>query len=181
MDRRKFGRNILLGALGLTAVPAMAQFDGQYSGGPRPRPGMMPMGPGEQRYANDTLAIGGVSLRSSQAAQGRVRAPRLAEFAEFETVEQRTVVDIMREMGFTPPPPAPMDQRMLDRLMSARGPDFERQYAMLQMDGHRRLLAIQERYIQEGRDPHTRHLAMLSRATIREHLRLLDDIQRMMA
>ncbi len=180
MDRRKFGRNILLGALGLTAAPALAQYPPQY-GGSRPRPGMMPMGPGEQRYANDTLAIGGVSLRSSQAAQGRVRAPRVAEFADFEVAEQQTIAQIMGDMGFTPPPPAPNDQRMLDRLMSARGPDFERQYVMLQMDGHRRLLGIQERYISEGRDPNARHIAMLARGQIREHLRLLDDIQRMMA
>lgn len=176
MDRRNFARNILFGALGLTAAPALAQYDGQ-----RPRPGMMPLGPGEQRYAMDTLAIGSVALRSSQMAQGRARAPRVAEFANFEITEQTTVAQIMAEMGLTPPPPAPMDQRMLDRLSAARGPDFEREYVMGQMDGHRRLLAIQERYIAEGRDPHARHLAMLSRATIREHMQLLQDIQQRMA
>ena len=181
MDRRNFARNVLLGALGLSAAPALAQYGGPNGGPPRPRPGMMPMGPGEQRYASDTLAIGGVALRSSQMAQGRVRAPRVAEFADFEVAEQTTIAQIMAEMGFTPPPPAPMDQRMLDRLNAARGPDFERQYVTGQMDGHRRLLAIQERYISEGRDPNARHIAMLARGQIREHLRLLDDIQRMMA
>lgn len=187
MDRRIFGRNLVFGALGLTAAPALAQYDPQ--GGPRdpqyggrpPRPGMGPMGPGEQRYAEATLAVGGVSLRSSQLAQGRVRAPRVAEFADFEVAEQTTVAQVLGEMGFTPPPPAPMDQQMLDRLSSARGPDFERQYVMAQMDGHRRLLAIQERYIQEGRDPGARHVAMLARGQIKEHLKLLADIQQMRA
>ena len=180
MDRRIFGRNLVLGVVGLAAAPVLAQYDGPGRG-PRPGPGMGPMGPGEARYASDTLAIGGVALRSSQIAQGRVRAPRVAEFADFEAAEQTTIAQIMSEMGFTPPPPSPDDRRTLDRLNAARGPDFERQYVTLQTDGHRRLLQIQERYIAEGRDPNARHIAMLARGQIKEHLKLLDDIGRMMA
>lgn len=179
MDRRNFARNILVGALGATAAPVLAQYEPGYDRS-RPRPGMMPLDPGEQRYAADTLAIGGVSLRASQMAQGRARAPRVAEFAEFEVAEQTTVSQILTEMGASPPPPAPIDQRMLDRLSAARGPDFETQYVMGQMDGHRRLLAVQERYIAEGRDPHARHIAMLARGQIKEHMRLLQDIQQRM-
>lgn len=62
-------------------------------------------------------------------------------------------------------------------LARARGDGFDRMYIMGQMDGHRRLLGVQERYLSEGRDPHQRHIAMLARGRIREHLANLDRLQ----
>ena len=47
----------------------------------------------------------------------------------------------------------------------------------LQVEGHSQLLAVQERYLAYGRVPSIRHIAMLARGQIREHLRLLSDIQ----
>jgi predicted outer membrane protein len=172
MDRRTFATTMMMGAVGLTAAPVLAQ-----SGA---RMGAMPMGPAEQRHAMDTLMVGAVALESSRLAQSRARNPMVQEFARFETEEQTTVAQIINEMtGMAPPPPAPNDRRAMERLMAARGAAFDREYIMAQMDGHRRLLAIQERYISEGRNPHNRHIALLARGRIQEHLRDLDKLQRM--
>lgn len=162
MDRRTFARTMVMGAVGLGAAPAMAQSM---------RPGMMPMGPAERRHVVDTLGIGAVSLLTSRLALSRARRPLVRRFADFEAEESTTVAQILGEVsGMAPPPPNPVDQRLIDRLQAARGPAFEREYLVGQLAGHQRLLRVQERYLSEGRDPHHRHIAMLARGRIREHI-----------
>lgn len=170
MDRRTFGTTMLLGSLGLAAAPAAAQ--GVMQGH------SMAMGPAEQRHAADTLMVGNVALMTSRLAQSRAQRPQVRQFANFEIEEQETVARIINEMApMSPPPPSPTDQRMMDRLQRARGAAFDRDYLMGQLDGHRRLLQVQERYLSEGRSMHHRHIAMLARGRIREHI---EDVERMM-
>ena len=68
MDRRTFATTMMMGAVGLTAAPVLAQ------GGQR-MAHAMPMGPAEQRHAMDTLMVGSVALESSRLAQSRARNP----------------------------------------------------------------------------------------------------------
>ena len=132
----------------------------------------------EQRHAMETLRVGSLALMTSQLAQTRAGTFRVTEFAGFEVNEQTTIAHIIQSAtGMVPPPPDPEAQAMMDRLQRASGRDFEAQYITMQIDGHRRLLAIQERYLASGRLPDFRHVAMLARVSIQEHLRLLSDIQ----
>ena len=175
MDRRAFGTSMLMGAFGAAAAPALAQ-----RGYPAPMDrGMMPMGSAEQRHAVETLAVGSVALQTSQMAQGRAARPLVRQFADFEVEEQTTIAQIINEMtgGLPPPPPSPYDARMMADLQRMRGEGFDRMYLLGQMDGHRRLLGIQERYLREGRNPDQRHVAMLARGRIREHLADLERLQ----
>ena len=169
MDRRAFGTTLLMGGLGLAAAPAMGQ-------GRRMREqmgmGMMPMGPAERRHHMDTLMVGSVALETSRMAQSRAANPMVRQFADFEVEEQTTISEILNEMmRMPPPPPSPTDRRMMQSLASMRGADFDRMYLTGQLDGHRRLLQIQETYLSQGRMPHHRHIAMLARGRILEHIR----------
>jgi predicted outer membrane protein len=167
MNRREAGRALLVGAFAM-GMPA-AGFAQAMAG---------PMGEAERRHAMDTLRVGSVALRSSQLAQSRARMPRAREFANFEVMEQTTIADIIREMsGMTPPPPDRRAMAMMANLERARGRAFDMAYVMAQIDGHQELLQIQERYLSEGRNMHHRHIAMLARGQIKEHLRLLSDIR----
>lgn len=180
MDRRAFGSSFLIGALGVAASPALSQAY-PPPGGPRGPggPGEMPMGPVERRHAAETLMVGAVALQTSRVAQTRAALPAVRQFAEFEAEEQTTVAQIINEMtgGLPPPPPSPTDARMVADLQRLRGDRFDRMYIVGQIDGHRRLLSIQERYLQEGRNPHHRHIAMLASGRIREHLADLQKLQ----
>ena len=172
MDRRSFGTTLLMGAVGAAAAPALAQY--------RPgRPDMMPMGPAEQRHAMDTLAIGAVALETSRLARDRALRPAVRQFAQFEAEEQTAVAEIVREMmgNVAPPPPNRRDARMIADLGRLRGAAFDRMYIMGQVDGHRRLLDVQERYLNDGRNLHHRHIAILARGRIREHLADLERLQ----
>lgn len=175
MDRRAFGTTLLIGGLGLAAAaPAAAQ--GRRMG--QPMPGMMPMGPLEQRHVRDTLMVGSVALQTSRLAQSRAQNPQIRRFADFEVEEQTTVSEILNEMmRMPPPPPAPADRRMMEDLQRQQGAGFERMYLMGQLDGHRRLLAIQDTYLSTGRNMHNRHIAMLARGRIREHI---SDVEMLM-
>jgi predicted outer membrane protein len=165
---------MLAGALGLGAAPALAQ-----PGYRRMPMGDMSMGPAEERHARDTLMIGAVALETSRIALSRASRPLVRQFAEFEVEENSTLAQILGELtGMTPPPPAPADRRLIERLQRARAPQLDREYLLGQIDGHRRALEVQERYSSNGRNRHHRHIAMLARGRIREHLRELDIIQR---
>jgi putative membrane protein len=167
MNRREAGRNLLVGALALGA-PTTAFAQAMAA----------PMGPAEQRHATDTLRVGSLALKSSQVAQGKARAPRVKEFADFEVAEQTTIAQIINETtGMAPPPPDAKATAVMAKLNGASGKAFETAYVQAQTDGHQELLQIQERYLSEGRDPHMRHVAMLARGQIKEHLKLLEDIR----
>lgn len=170
MDRRTFGASFVAGMAGLVAAPAVAQRRmGQMN---------MAMGPAEQRHARDTLAIGNVALLTSQLAQSRGGHPLVRQFAQFEIEENTTVAQIIRELtGLTPPPPVGADRRMIDQLRNQRGADFDRMYITAQIDGHRRLREVQDRYLGQGRNTHHRHIAMLARGRILEHIRELELIR----
>ena len=173
MDRRAFGTTLLMGGLGLAAAPAMGQ-------GRRMREamGMMPMGPAERRHHMDTLMVGSVALETSRTALSRAANPMVRQFAEFEVEEQTGISQILNEMmPAPPPPPSPADRRMMQSLASMRGAEFDRMYLTGQLDGHRRLLAIQETYLSQGRMPHHRHIAMLARGRILEHIRDVQTLQ----
>lgn len=174
MNRRMFGSSLLMGSLGLAAAPAMGQ-------GRRPGPmgGMGPMGPLERRHHMETLQVGAVALETSRLAQSRAENPQVRRFADFEVEEQTTVSEILNEMmRMPPPPPSPADRRMMQQLQSLRGREFDRMYLTGQLDGHRRLLQIQETYLAQGRVPDHRHIAMLARGRIREHISDVETLQR---
>ena len=172
MDRRTFGATLFAGAVGLVATPVLAQG--------RRMQGMGPMGPAERRHAVDTLGIGGVSLQTSRLALSRANRPMVRQFAQFEADEATSVAQIVTEIsGLTPPPPTPADRALINRLSAARGPAFDRDYIVGQIDGHQRLLRVQDRYLAEGRNMHNRHIATLARGRILEHIRDLENLQRM--
>lgn len=166
MNRREAGRNLLLGALAI-GVPGQALAQA-----------MAQMGDAERMHATDTLRVGSLALQTSQIAQTKAQKPKVKEFAGFEVTEQTTIAQIINETsGLTPPAPDAEARAVMERLQAARGGAFDTAYIAAQIDGHQKLLAIQERYLSTGRNPHMRHVAMLARGQIKEHLQLLNDMR----
>jgi len=168
MNRRELGGALLLGAVATAGagLPAVAWAQGA-------------MGEAERQHAMETLRNGGLALRTSQMALQKGRSDAVKEFAGFEVTEQTTIAQIIKESkNMTPPPPGAMEQEVMARLEQASGRSFDRAYIAAQIDGHRKLLQIQETYLQNGQDMPTRHVAMLARGQIMEHLTLLGKMRR---
>jgi putative membrane protein len=69
---------------------------------------------------------------------------------------------------------------MMQSLQQAKaGADFDRMYIQGQIQGHQELLQIQERYLQaNSRNREHVNVAKLARGHIKEHLAMLQDIQK---
>ena len=143
------------------------------------------MGQAEQQYMQKTLQAGTVALETSRVAQQKATDPNVKQFSRFETEEQTTIAEILRSMAdpgataSTGQPAIPADKaQMVQQLQQMQGgAEFDRMYVQGQIQGHQELLAIQEQYLQGGRNLHATHIAKLAAGRIREHIEELQGIQ----
>jgi putative membrane protein len=186
MNRRTL---VIAGAASLAATfpavgPAIAQ-----SRGPAPGAADQP-GAAEQKHMQDTMRVGSLSLITSRLAVQKAQNAQLKQFAQFEVAEQETIAEVLKSMqganittGQGAAPNAELQGHLddkgkatLQKLQSASGDAFDREYWQGQKDGHQELLQIQETYIRSGRQREAVNVAKLARGQIKEHLTLLDNI-----
>ena len=137
------------------------------------------MGSAEKEHAEQTLAAGTVALETSKAAESKVSAPWLKKFTTYEIAEQTTIAEILKSMGAVPPKLSEKQSAMIAKSKEgATGPDFDRSYLMDQIEGHNELLKIQDTYIAKGKDAGSVGLAKLARTQIKEHIDILQTIQK---
>jgi putative membrane protein len=137
------------------------------------------MGEAEKEHASQTLAVGAVALETSKIAQEKAEQAWVKKFAQYEVAEQTTIGEIVTSMGA---PPAKMTDKQTGMIAKAKeakaGAAFDRGYVLDQIEGHNELLKIQEAYISKGKDEAAVNLAKLARAQIKEHIDLLQTIQK---
>jgi len=149
------------------------------------------MGAPEQKHAMDTLAVGSMSLLASRVALNKARDEDVKEFAEFEVAEQETIADVLKSMKdgtvsgkVTAPSDTDVRQQLseednatLQKMEKMEGKEFDRAYIRAQIEGHQKLLRIQDEYLAIGNEPGHINVAKLARGQIKEHLQLLADAQ----
>jgi len=153
----------------------------------------------DRRYVQQTLAVGTVALQASNFALTKAQNPRVKMFAGFEVAEQNTLSDVLhsfaepattasttqgaKQAAATAPELPQKDAAAMERMSRAQpGAAFDKDYVAMQLEGHRELLGIQERYLQSN--PGNReamNVAKLARGQIKEHLALLEDMQKELA
>jgi len=160
------------------------------------------------QYIQQVMAAGTLALQASTFARDKAQNPKVKQFAAFEEAEQNTIVDVLHSLSDPSTtsstnqqaaqataqgaPRNPSQAAATAPVMSGQasgameemsktgaGAAFDRAYVELQIRGHQELLAIQERYLasNSGHRP-TMTVARLARGQIREHLALLQDIQK---
>lgn len=165
------------------------------------------MSQADMQHMQQTMQLGMVALETSRIAQEKTQNPDLKQFAEFEVQEQTTLSEVLRSMMEPAATAAtgaasgqtqsgqtsgtmqagamqmdPQTREMVQRLQNTQsGEAFDRQYLQGQIEGHRNLLQVQERYLQSN--PQNRehvNVAKMARGQIREHIALLENIQQKM-
>jgi predicted outer membrane protein len=129
-------------------------------------------------------------------ALSKAQNPRIKQFAEFEVAEQNTLQDILhsfanpattasttrgaQQAAATAPELPPADAAAMEKLSKAQGgAAFDRDFVAMQIDGHRKLLSLQEQYLKASSgNRETMNLAKLARGQIQEHLALLQAMQK---
>ncbi|QKK34267.1 DUF4142 domain-containing protein (plasmid) [Rhizobium indicum] len=133
-----------------------------------------------------------MSLAASRVALEKASDPMVKEFAKWEVAEQETIADILKSMetdgkaeGALKPPTESEVETMLDaegkssldKLKAASGNDFDKAYVTAQLDGHKKLLTIQEDYLKVGQNREHLSVTKLARGQIKEHIDHLDMLK----
>jgi putative membrane protein len=172
MDRRI----VLAGLAAAFAAPALAQQSGasstMQSGSAAGQAGAMragQMGQAEMQHMQQTMQLGQMALETSRLAQQKAKNENLKQFAQFEVEEQTTLAQILQSKG----------REMVQKLQQASADTFDKEYLQGQIQGHRDLLQVQERYLQSN-SQNREHMAVarLARGRIQEHIVLLEDMQK---
>ena len=148
----------------------------------------------QQKHLRDTMAVGSLSLLLSRIAQPKVTHPLLKQFTQFEIAEQETVADVLKAFKTNAAPKgtiqAPTDAELMQNLDEAgkasveklraqpAGAQFDRDYIRYEVEGHRKLLDIQEVYLKAPDNLDETNVAKLARGMIKEHLTLLADMDK---
>ena len=159
-----------------------------------PAPGPSAMTDARQRHIKETMAYGSLSLLLSRMAKPKVSHPLLKQFVDFEIAEQETVADVLKAIQTNAAPsgsiPSPSDAELMQNLDAAgkasveklraqqAGAQFDRDYIRYEVEGHRKLLDIQEVYLKAPDNLDQTNVAKLARGMIKEHLTLLADMDK---
>ena len=163
------------------------------------------MSQADMQHMHQTMQLGMVALESSRIAMNKVRNEDLKRFANFEVQEQTTLSEVLRSMmepaataatgstasgqagqpSATTMPPMQMDAGARDMMQKMQnqqaGAEFDKMYLEAQLQGHRDLLQVQEPYLQSN--PQNRehmNVAKMARGHIREHIAMLEEMQKTM-
>jgi putative membrane protein len=178
-------RTILVALAAMAATSSLAQT--KTPGTPAAR---------DQEYVRQSLAASSLSLAISRIASQKAQTDDLKEFAQLEEGEQETLAGVLKSLlvqnasindrTVRRPGDAEVEQHLdqrgrqvLEKLRAeATGAEFDRHYMGALATGHLELLRIQEAYLDSGQDnANIINVAKLARAMIKEHLRLLADIE----
>lgn len=137
----------------------------------------------ETKHAADTLEAGTVALETSKAALAKASDAALKRFAEFEVTEQETVAKVVKAASkMSESAPAKLNAQAtttIDKMKSMpAGKEFDDAYFKVQVEGHTKLLEIQNAYLGAGKDVTHRSIAMLAAGHIKEHLANLQAMRR---
>lgn len=162
-------RFILAGAAALAASPAaFAQLPAAGTA--------LDVRTGEQ-WLRGIAGPGQVTLAESRIALQKATNPMVKEFAGFEAAEATAVAAVLRDLGISVPAIDAATQGTISQLNAVpTGPGFDQAYITAMVENHEALEKLTEAYLKNApaggdvAERHTRHLAMLSLVTIKEHL-----------
>ena len=142
------------------------------------------IGEAEKRHADMTKMVGSLSLATSRLALKMASADMVKLFAKFEVAEQETIADILKSAEMEKAEGAlkvqtdaevesmldPAGKEVLATLKRLNGAGFDKAYVAAQLDGHKKLLSVQEDYLKVGQNREHLIVAKLARGMINEHI-----------
>lgn len=146
-------------------------------------------------HLKGTMAVGSLSLAISRIAADKVKHAALKQFTGFEIAEQETIASILKAMTMPGAPPSGMVKPPTDAELTSNlddkgkavvakmhdmkpGAAFDRDYVKAQIEGHRKLLVLQEAYLASPTELDETNVAKLAKGMITEHLALLAGLER---
>ncbi len=153
------------------------QFNQQRQGAAE---GQAPAG-GDRDFAMHAMTGGMMEVKLSQFAAEHATNPAVKQFAqrlvqdhsqankELMTIAGKNQIQFPREMSKD-------HQEVWNRLTNLRGADFDRQFVQHMIQDHQRDIAQFEKESKDGQDPQLKAFAAKTLPTLREHLKLAQDV-----
>jgi putative membrane protein len=147
----------------------------------------------EEKHAEETKKVSSLSLATSRLAVDKASDEMVRAFAKWEVSEQETIADVLVSMAtdakaegaLRPRRQIEVEQALNDeakasllKLRSLSGAEFDKAYVTAQLDGHRKLLGIQEDYLKVGQNREHLSVAKLARGQIKEHIEHLETLSK---
>lgn len=131
-----------------------------------------------------TLMGGTLAKQTSKLALERARHAAVRQFVTFEIAEQTAVAQVLTDVSNPPPVPLDADHAAVLKTLQATPacPAFDRAYVQAQIQGHEKLLMVQQGYLDDtNRRTDGQHIAVLARVSIQQHLSIRRELQRLLA
>jgi putative membrane protein len=127
-----------------------------------------------------TAALGdSYEIQAGTMARQRAQSQQIRQFADqmvrdhtLLTQQMATALQMNGTPVVTPAALDPRHQTMINDLMVAQGPDFDRRYAIQQVAAHQEALTVLQAYAQNGDNPALRQFAQQALPRVQEHLRM---------
>lgn len=123
-----------------------------------------------------------LSMKASELAVNKVSQANAKEFAGFELMEAKTVIEVLKDVGTATPPLNEEGNAFIDKLKAASGNEFDRLYMQAELTNHEFLRDLAQRYLGGSGDKGspaergTKHLATLALFAFKEHVALCKRI-----
>jgi len=182
-------RNLIAAAAAMPVAVLVTRAFAQDAAAPK-------MGEAEMTHAEQTGMVGSLSLLQSRLAVTKATDAKVKEFASFEVAEQETIGDILKSLkmpadeaqGALMPPTDEEAVAMVDEAGKAKlteleglaGADFDKAYVAANLEGHQKLLGIQEAYLTAGTNREHLSVAKLARGQVTEHIAHLEELNSML-
>ena len=132
----------------------------------------------EEKYIQETLEVGVISLATSRLASDRGKNRWIKKFAEYEIGEQESISALFASWGNRAPLEVRQERRdATSDLRDLLNDRFDEAYLEMQADGHEHLLRIQDEFIKRGPADDIGRVAKLIRSRVKEHVDLIRSIR----
>ncbi|MGE5093720.1 MAG: DUF4142 domain-containing protein [Betaproteobacteria bacterium] len=130
----------------------------------------------DKRFIEKVMRDGMAEVRMGQLAKDRGLRVEVKEFANRMVEDHTAANDALRSLAAAKGVALPSeidrkDERAMDKLGKALGPDFDRAYMRDMVRDHRKDLAAFRQEAKHGKDADVRNFAASKVATLEEHLR----------
>jgi putative membrane protein len=181
---------LLAGTMGLCAqqpgMPAPQQPQ-QPMGMPATSPGMpQTNGPNtqaldDQEFVRKALEGGAAEVQMGQLAQQKSQSDDVKQFAQ-KMVDDHTKLDeqmqpVAQHLGISEPKgPSKKDSKLIAKLESLSGPQFDQEYIKAMLKGHKQDLKDFKDEAQMAADPNVKQVAQQGETVVSQHLQLIEQI-----
>ncbi len=105
----------------------------------------------EKEFRDGVMPRAQLSMMASQLAVDKTTQKNAKEFAGFELMEAKTVIEVLKDVGTSVSPLNEDGKAFIEKLKSASGNEFDKLYMHAELTNHEFLRDLAQRYLETGR------------------------------